>query len=54
MKPPHQLERENDELRRIGIDLYERAEQWRTALEDIKKMNRDPIITSILKRHLNQ
>lgn len=54
MKPTHQLEREIDELRKVGHDLYERAEQWRNALEEIRKFNQDPVISSIIKQHLNQ
>lgn len=54
MKPPHQLEREIEELRRTGMELYERAEQWRKALEEIKRFNRDPVISSIIQKNLNQ
>ena len=54
MKPIHQLEREIDELRKVGLDLYERAEQWRNALEEIRKFNRDPVISSIINNNLNK
>lgn len=54
MKPAYQLEREIDELRKVGIDLYERAEQWRKALEEIRKFNRDPVISSIINNNLNK
>lgn len=53
MKPTHQLERELDEARQIGIDLHARAEQWRSALEEIGKFNECPIIASIIKKNLN-
>jgi hypothetical protein len=54
MKPPHQLERENEELRQAGLQLYERAEQWRKAIAEIEKHNRCPIISSIIRRNINQ
>ena len=54
VKPLQQLERENDELRQVGIDLYERAEQWRKALQEIGRFNRDPVIASIIRRNLNE
>lgn len=53
MKTTQQLEHEIDLLKRTGMDLYERAEQWRAALEEIRKMNRCPVISAILKQHLN-
>lgn len=54
MKPQHQLEKENELLKRTGMELYERAEKWRKALEEIKKFNTDPIISSIIRRNLNE
>lgn len=54
MKPPHQLEREIEELKRTGMELYERAEQWRKALEEIRRFNQCPVISSIITRNLNQ
>jgi hypothetical protein len=53
MKPVHQLERELDEARKIGIDLHARAEQWRAALEEISRFNRCPVIASIIKKNLH-
>jgi hypothetical protein len=53
MKPLHQLEFENEELRRAGLDLYERAEKWRKALEEIAKHNRCPVVASIIKQNIN-
>ena len=53
MKPPHQLERENAELRQVGLDLHKRAEQWRKALEEIKRMSNDPFVNQIITRNLN-
>lgn len=53
MKPPHQLEREIDDLQRTGMELYERAEKWRKALLEIARFNEDPMISSIIKQHLN-
>lgn len=47
------LEREIETLQRTGMELYERAEKWRAALEEIRKMNRCPIIADILREHLN-
>lgn len=54
MKPIHQLEFEIDELRRTGMELYQRAEQWREALEEIKRFNDNPVISSIINHNLNQ
>ena len=47
------LERRVEELTQVGHDLYERAEKWRKALEEIARFNRDPVIASILKNQLN-
>lgn len=53
MKSTQHLEREIAALRRTSMELYERAETWRHALEEIRKMNRCPIIAAIIKKHLN-
>lgn len=53
MKSTHHLEREIDALRRTSMELYKRAETWRHALEEIRKMNRCPVIAAILRKHLN-
>lgn len=53
MKPVHQLERELADARQAGIDLHTRGEQWRQTLEEIRKINQCPIISSIIKRSLN-
>ena len=52
--PTHQLEAQISELRRTAMDLYERAEQWRKALVEIDRFNRDPVIKQIIKQNLNQ
>jgi hypothetical protein len=48
-----QYERRIEELKQVGLDLHERCEQWRKALEEIARFNTDPIIGSIIQRSLN-
>lgn len=42
-----------EELTKIGLELHQRAETWRQALLEIQKMNNNPIVDIIIKKHLN-
>ena len=42
-----------EELTKIGMELFQRAETWRKALLEIQKMNSNPIVDDIIKKHLN-
>lgn len=51
------MEKENaliEQLKSTGMELWLRAESWKSALEHIQKLNTDPMIDRFINRTLKQ